>query len=247
MTGPEQVSRVLVAVDFQESSASAVSAAGALAAAFNATLSAVHAHTLDLPAYFTEAQMEALEAERELGRTRAAADLLEFAGRHTAAPVTPLIEEGTPAAVILRLAPAFDLVVLGTRHLHGPRRWWEGSVAETVVRGATVPVLVVPPGGPAVSGLKPGARIVAIGPGDARFDVWLADLASAIDGEVLRAHGMAGCAPDRLQSADLVVLELPAGSASDPQFHTIVHVLRECSHPVLFIPAAEAAHRARSS
>jgi hypothetical protein len=105
----------------------------------------------------------------------------------------------------------------------------------------------VPPGGPAVSGLKPGARIVAIGPGDARFEGWLADFASAVGGEVLRSDEIDGCAPDRLQSADLVVLELPAGSPSDPEFHTIVHVLRECSHPVLFIPAAEAAHRARSS
>lgn len=39
-----------------------------------------------------------------------------------------------------------DAIVMGTHGRTGPRRWLTGSVAEGVVRGARVPVMVVPPG-----------------------------------------------------------------------------------------------------
>jgi hypothetical protein len=83
MTGPLQVTRILVGVDFEEPSASAVAAAGVLAEMFEATLTAVHAQTLEMPAYFTSAQMEGLEAERDEGHARVAGDLQAFAARPT--------------------------------------------------------------------------------------------------------------------------------------------------------------------
>jgi nucleotide-binding universal stress UspA family protein len=144
MTEQLHVTRVLVGVDFDETSGAAVAAAGALAARFNATVTAVHAHPLDAPAYFTGAQMDTIEAERAESRARTAAEILAFAAHYTNAKVNALVEEGPPSEAILRIAPAFDLVVLGTHRLNGARRWWLGSVAEAVLRHATVPVLIVP-------------------------------------------------------------------------------------------------------
>ena len=139
-----QISRVLVGVDFDDSSAAALRVAGTMARALGATLTVIHAHSVEMPAYFTGAQMDTLEAEREERRVRCAGELQAFATQHGVVAAESVIEEGAAAATILRLAPAFDLVVVGTRRLHGPKRWWLGSVAEAVVRDATVPVLVVP-------------------------------------------------------------------------------------------------------
>jgi nucleotide-binding universal stress UspA family protein len=144
MNTPVQVKRVLVGVDLDDSSAHALATAGSIAQTLGATVTLVHAHKLDVPAYFTEAQVGSLESERAAARATCVADLHAFAAQHTGVPVEAEIEEGPPANAILRLAPAYDLVVVGTRRLHGPRRWWLGSVAETVLRESPVPVLIVP-------------------------------------------------------------------------------------------------------
>lgn len=238
---PVQIKRVLVGVELEGSSESAIAAAAALAGIFHATLTAVHAHSLEVPAYFTEAQLEALEAEREQIRARLMAEVQALAARQTSLPVAPIAEEGTPADVILRLAPAFDLVILGTRRLHGARRWWLGSVAEDVVHRASVPVLVVPAGVPAAGVLSAGASIVTAGPPGTRAEAWVAALANAVKGSVERAGELAGCTPETLRHADLVVVALPPESRIDDDFSGIVQVLKQCSHPVLFVPAAEAA------
>ena len=49
------------------------------------------------------------------------------------------------ADVILDAAQAWpaDLIVIGTHGRRGPSRWFLGSDAEDVLRGATVPVLLV--------------------------------------------------------------------------------------------------------
>jgi len=53
--------------------------------------------------------------------------------------------EGRPNAAILQFAEAnrVDLIVICTRGRSGFSRWLMGSVADRVVRGATVPVLLV--------------------------------------------------------------------------------------------------------
>jgi hypothetical protein len=56
-----------------------------------------------------------------------------------------LVQEGLPAAEILRLAPKIpsDLIVMGTHGRTGMDRLLMGSVTEQVVRKATCPVLTV--------------------------------------------------------------------------------------------------------
>jgi nucleotide-binding universal stress UspA family protein len=52
---------------------------------------------------------------------------------------------GSPHVSITQFAEAneVDLIVMSTRGLSGLSRWLMGSVADRVVRGATVPVLLV--------------------------------------------------------------------------------------------------------
>jgi nucleotide-binding universal stress UspA family protein len=52
---------------------------------------------------------------------------------------------GEPAEELLRAAERFgaDVLVMGTHGRYGLNRWFGGSVAETVVRRADLPVLVV--------------------------------------------------------------------------------------------------------
>ena len=136
--------RILVAVDFDEPSAGALRTGAVIAEAFGAELTVLHAASIEMPPYFTDAQAETLEGERLDARARCVLELNAFARKHTNAPVTATVEEGPPADVILRLAPGFDLIVVGTHRRRAPSRWWLGSVAEAVVRAAPVPVLVVP-------------------------------------------------------------------------------------------------------
>jgi hypothetical protein len=68
MSPVTKISRVLVGVDFDDASASALKMAGVLASAWDAEITVVHAAALELPAYFTGAQIVALQAEREKSR-----------------------------------------------------------------------------------------------------------------------------------------------------------------------------------
>jgi hypothetical protein len=65
MSPVEKVSRVLVGVDFDDASASALKMAGVLASPWDADMTVFHASTPDAPAYFTADQLETLEAERK--------------------------------------------------------------------------------------------------------------------------------------------------------------------------------------
>lgn len=60
-------------------------------------------------------------------------------------PITHLLEQGDPAAEILRIAGEIksDLIVMGTHGQSALRRMLMGSVADQVVRQATCPVLTV--------------------------------------------------------------------------------------------------------
>ena len=234
------VNRVLVAVDFDASSAAAVAAAGVIAKAFGAVLRVAHAASIEMPPYFTGAQLEALEGERRATRGRLASDLLAFTAPFTYMPVEVSVEEGSAADTILRLAAASDLIVVGTHRLKGARRWWLGSVAEAVVRRAPVPVLVVPADATA-EGLRRGATVVVPGDGDAAaIDRWVRVFEEILQMTV-RTEPIATCDVDRLRDAGLVVVPLPVGAADGREFDAIVDVLKECVHPVLFVPAARPA------
>jgi nucleotide-binding universal stress UspA family protein len=60
-------------------------------------------------------------------------------------PTTPAIVEGKPYVEIIHFAEdeRIDMIVMSTRGHSGLSRWLLGSVADRVVRGATVPLLLV--------------------------------------------------------------------------------------------------------
>ena len=73
---------------------------------------------------------------------RIASDIREQGGRVRADTI-----EGRPPAEILRFAEEnqVDLIVLCSRGQSGLSRWLMGSVADRVVRGSAVPILLVRP------------------------------------------------------------------------------------------------------
>lgn len=135
--------RVLVATDFGDAAARALAAGALIASASDATLSVLHAERFDPPPYFTLDQIARLEAERRSAQRAAGDHLRRVASGITGYPITPVIVDAPPVEAILDASADADLVVIGTHGRHGPGRWWLGSVAERVVRGARTPVLVV--------------------------------------------------------------------------------------------------------
>lgn len=239
--------RVLVAVDFADASASAVALAGALAEAFDAHLTVLHAETLEMPPYFTNAQIETLEAERRDARAAAAEYVRTFAARYTAASVEPLVVDGPPAAAILRIAPQFDLVVLGTHGRRGASRWWLGSVSEAVIQEATTPVLVTREADEATRKAFADRRVAVAVAGEAGAESarWAGLLEEMCHATTVRVPDVGVCVPDQLRGADLVLVGLDRVAAGRLSA-AAARVLQECAHPVLFVPEDVRAPERRS-
>jgi nucleotide-binding universal stress UspA family protein len=231
-----KISRVLVGVDLDDASASALKMAGVLASTWDADITVFHASTPDAPAYFTADQIATLEAEREQSRAGTAAQVRVFAEEQVQRAVHVVVEEGPPGDALVRMAAGFDLIVVGTHRRHGARRWWLGSVAETVVRRSPRPVLVVPAGA-GVPDARRSITILAVGGDVGDGDAWVDVLRSTFAGTVVRSPEISHCAPDLLENSDLIVLSMPVDN--DTHFGAIVQVLKECVHPVLFVPSRD--------
>ena len=226
--------RILAAVDFGEASASALALAGVLAVRFGAALTVFHAETMEMPPYFTDAQVEALHAERLEARARAAEYVRRFAAQHTQAPFEAIVQDGPAEDAIVRVAGAFDLVVMGTHGRRGPRRWWLGSVAEAVVRAAAAPVLVTRALEPAALERLRGQASVLAAPGGEALEQWSAALEEGLHAGITRVPGIGSCPAERLGSADLVLVGVPREAESIED--VVGTVLQSCPRPVLFVP-----------
>jgi nucleotide-binding universal stress UspA family protein len=91
--------------------------------------------------YEYEAMAKALEEEREL----ATAYLTDVAKRVAVDgyTVSAKVVDGIAAKALVGLSQPGDLIVMATHGRSGMKRWFIGSVAEEVLRHATVPVLLV--------------------------------------------------------------------------------------------------------
>jgi nucleotide-binding universal stress UspA family protein len=135
---------VLCPIDFSESSRQAMGLAGALAAPGGTGITLLH--VVEVPvAYSGEPRVEGfVEALDE----RSAQRLEEWAAElrsEVSVPVATRSRIGPPGAQTLAVLEddrSFDLVVMGSHGRTGLRRALLGSVAEKVVRHATLPVLV---------------------------------------------------------------------------------------------------------
>jgi nucleotide-binding universal stress UspA family protein len=142
MTLPKNI---LVATDFSDSATAALDYAVELAAKLDArvhVLNVVGVHLLGAEygiAFTPDLVSTVYEANRK-GLERIIADR---AGKVPFGPA--LLETGEPHAVIGETATKIhaDLIVMGTHGRRGFRRLLIGSVAESVARTATCPVLLV--------------------------------------------------------------------------------------------------------
>ncbi len=147
---------VLFATDFSSASANAGRYASLLARQFDASLLICHAFELTQPALEVEAEgRPAMKSEQRRELERALQDAVEQFGGG-ARCVVPRLLEGDPREKVpdlaQELAPSF--IVLGTQGRGRIGRGLIGSVAEGILRRATVPTITV---GPQVPDFDPAA------------------------------------------------------------------------------------------
>ncbi len=146
-----EIKTILLPTDFSECASYARSYAASFARSMNASLLCVHVIEPMPPAIGYTGLTEPLpmadfademqdSAARELPKISGA---VEFAGLN----VEEIITHGEPATEIVRLAHerSVDLIVISTHGRTGLQRMLFGSTAESVVRRAPCPVLVVKP------------------------------------------------------------------------------------------------------
>jgi nucleotide-binding universal stress UspA family protein len=234
---------VLVAVDFSDASARALAIAGVVASAFGARLRALHAERFEPPPYFTIEQIARLEDERRMGQAAAADHLTRFAAGASACRVESIVVDEPPVDAILEAAVSADLIVVGTHGRHGPGRWWLGSVAERVVRAATIPVLVTRAADtPARDVFEHLALVQDGGDADAAARTCAGHLASIAGGNLIDGGPVTRCEANVMERASLVVVagrsDRPSWGITDP----VAKMLGACQRPVLFIPARGTRH-----
>ncbi len=236
MTYPPR--RILVPVDFGPASARAARIAAAIADRTGAHLVALHAEAIEAPPYFTTAQIDRLERERAGARAAAHRYVIDFL-RDAGGQFEVDIRDAPAGDTILLASRNADLVVMGTHGRRGPRRWWLGSVAEQVVLGSHLPVLVVRDA-PADAAGTLFSRVLVhepapAGPSMTAARRYAAGLAAAFDGSVLEISGDDAARAAREKGGTLLVV--PRGVTPDDAWFEVVgeHLLRECGIPMLFV------------
>jgi nucleotide-binding universal stress UspA family protein len=131
--------RILVATDLSKTSAPAVDYAVDLAALVGASVVVLHSYAPSLVLNAREVSAQIAAA------AQAALDRALSAGKDRGATIETALREGDPVVAISETAREMnaDLLVLGTRGRHGLERLFVGSVAETVIRTASRPVLTL--------------------------------------------------------------------------------------------------------
>ena len=236
------VKTILVAVDFSEASARALTLGGGLAKALGASLRVLHAETLDAPPYFTQALLDVIEREEAENRRRAAEFLRTWGREHTDAPFEAVVDNRVAAEAVLHASADADLVVMGTHGRRGPSRWWLGSVAERVLRECRVPLLVVHATGPALPAATAfaGGLVVAGEDAVAYNTRQLAErVAHAFGGHVIEGTFTDPAAASRRTGATWAAVPVPTPRSSHWLSHVGEPLVKGCAMPVLFVPEAE--------
>lgn len=142
-------SRILVALDGSPCARAAFDEALKVAEASHGLLIAVCVVEHSRP--FVDPTCGFFDQDVAVARARVATETLDYADTRCAARATPCVTQmldsfdDDVASVLVRAATecAVDLIVMGTRGLHGMHRALSGSTAEKVLRHAPCPVLVV--------------------------------------------------------------------------------------------------------
>lgn len=238
MTNPA-IGSILVGVDFSDASGAALAVAAQLGKGMRAQLHAIHVAHFDPPPYFTPAQIEMIVREHDASLSAARQQLADYVERHSAQPASVDVIDGPPDEVLVSVAKDHGLLVVGTHGRRGPRHWWLGSVAERVVRSATVPVLVIQGNEATSTPARVFERVlVAAAHGEpvTRARALADRLAAAFGGAVDDTGALDTCSPDRVGAASLLVLAVPSPDTDRTIGSLETSVLRTCHRPVLFVP-----------
>jgi len=147
-----RIERILCPVDFSEGSRHAIDHAVALAHWYGAAVTALHVCPPLALAPYIDSRVHPLGLGRpkeDLERLRR--ELEQFVQEEGGGlAVTAVVKEGLITGEILRSIESVraDLLVMGTHGRSGFERLMLGSVAESVLRHASCPVLTVPPRAP---------------------------------------------------------------------------------------------------
>jgi nucleotide-binding universal stress UspA family protein len=144
-----RIETILHPTDYSALSHDAFHYAIGLARALNASIKVLHvAETLG-PENLTYGEAVS-QLQPQAYQQRLWEEFLRLTPAEPGIAMERLLREGDPAEEIIRAANlGCDLIVMGTHWRRGLRRWLEGSVAESVIRGVSCPVLVVKPSEPA--------------------------------------------------------------------------------------------------
>ena len=74
---------------------------------------------------------------------RAATSYVATEAEQAGVPCEESVLSGTPAEVIVKESPRYEIIVMGTLGRTGVKKMFAGSVAETVAKGSACPVIIV--------------------------------------------------------------------------------------------------------
>jgi nucleotide-binding universal stress UspA family protein len=144
----KKISRILVPIDFGETSLEALDDAIDLASALGASVVVMHAYEIPVVGLLPEGAFMATAADAARLASTAESALRGAVQKREGRGVKleTALREGPPWQQIDALADELDvdLIVMGTHGRHGILHALLGSVAEKVVRTAHRPVLTVP-------------------------------------------------------------------------------------------------------
>lgn len=138
-------SHILIPVDGSEFSENAAKQGIELAKQLSASVTLLY--VIDIPVMVSNAAGEMVNPETFTIYTEQAHTAVDLiAEKFPYSKITKIIEEGVPNETILKIAHSIkaDMIVMGTHGRKGLNHLIMGSVAEYVVRHASIPVMVVP-------------------------------------------------------------------------------------------------------
>lgn len=142
-----KIRKIIVGTDFNELAVAALRFSAAIAARAGTELVVVYADTFEPPPEFTAAQVKHIVEMIEVSKSRTREQLEHHIRKNVPDGVVwkAVVAEGLPASSIASIADAehADFIAVGTHGRGGVQRLLMGSVAETILREAHVPVLTV--------------------------------------------------------------------------------------------------------
>jgi nucleotide-binding universal stress UspA family protein len=141
-TGVGKIERILVATDLSDSSSEAATWASSIAEKYGSDITLLHVTDFvmgGVPHLYRDSLLQGINAEMK--------QLLPAATQNLNIDIETRVEFGIPFRVVLAIAEQekIDLIVLGTHGKSALERTLLGSTAERIVRGASCPILAIPP------------------------------------------------------------------------------------------------------